>query len=268
MPDAFEITRFLRETRLFEGLNASGLAAIARAASCRDVGAGGLLFRQGATADELCLLRLGQVKLLQRTPYRREVLLGFVNPGEAFGSASILPNQSYSVSAVSVRWCQVVAWRGKAIAEIMQSYPRIVLNALRELHVDIEELRLRYRELATQGVEQRLAQLLLRLAIKSGPGTGDGMGIGMPLSRRDLAELTGTTLYTVSRILSAWARAGLVDTGRQWVAILCPQRLAAIAAQGPEKKMRQGNGRTQVTNPTRPELPSWPQSATNGDLRV
>jgi CRP-like cAMP-binding protein len=97
--------------------------------------------------------------------------------------------------------------------------------------------------LATQGVEQRLAQLLVRLATTSGRETEDSLVIDMPLSRRNLAEMTGTTLYTVSRILSAWARAGLVDTGRQWVAIPRPERLAATAAHGPEKAVRPGNGR-------------------------
>ncbi len=166
-----------------------------------------------------------------------------ISPGDIFGSAAILPDQAYPVSAVSVRWSHVVAWSGKVIAEIMQSYPRIALNALHELHAEIHELRVRYRELATQEVEHRPAHLLLRLATKTGVDSENGVGIGMPLSRRDLAEMTGTTLYTVSRILSAWTRAGFADTGRQWVAIPRPQSLAAIAAQGPERAVRQGNRR-------------------------
>jgi CRP-like cAMP-binding protein len=227
---------------LCEGLDPSSLATIARAAVYREVKAGGFMFQQGSAADGLCLLRLGRVKLVQGTPDRGQVLLRFVNPGEIFGSAAILPGQTYPVSAVSVRWCQVVAWNGKVVVELMQSYPRLALNALRELNAELQELRVLYRELATEGVEQRLAQLLVRLATKSDWKTEDTRRID-PLSRRDLAEMTGATLYTVSRILSAWKRAGLVDTGRQWVAIPRPQSLAATAAHGPEKAVRQGNGR-------------------------
>jgi CRP-like cAMP-binding protein len=49
-----------------------------------------------------------------------------------------------------------------------------------------------------------VARCLLRLAGETGQKIGGGVLIGLPLSREDLAKMTGTTLYTVSRILSGW----------------------------------------------------------------
>ena len=47
--------------------------------------------------------------------------------------------------------------------------------------------------------------------------------------QRDIAEMTGTTLHTVSRILTAWEEAGLVDSGRQKLLVKDPHRLLLIA---------------------------------------
>jgi CRP-like cAMP-binding protein len=64
---------------------------------------------------------------------------------------------------------------------------------------------------------------------KAGRPEGAAGQIPFPLSRQDIAEMTGTTLHTVSRILSAWEQRGLVDGGRMRVVIREPETLLAIA---------------------------------------
>ncbi|MBO4225980.1 helix-turn-helix domain-containing protein [Bradyrhizobium neotropicale] len=54
---------------------------------------------------------------------------------------------------------------------------------------------------------------LLRLEKRAGRRIETGIEIDFPISRRDVAEMTGTTLLTVSRILSAWEQQGLVEGG-------------------------------------------------------
>jgi CRP-like cAMP-binding protein len=53
-----------------------------------------------------------------------------------------------------------------------------------------------------------------------------------PLSRQDIAEATGTTLHSVSRVLSAWENAGLVLLGRRKVIVCDIERLGRIAEGG------------------------------------
>jgi len=68
-----------------------------------------------------------------------------------------------------------------------------------------------------------------------GRRTEAGIEIDFPLSRQDLAEMTGTTLHTVSRTLSAWEERGLVELGRQQVVIRQPHAVAAIAEDLPDE---------------------------------
>jgi CRP-like cAMP-binding protein len=76
-------------------------------------------------------------------------------------------------------------------------------------------------------VEQRVARALLRLVSQAGREVETGLLIDLSLSRQNLAEMTGTTLYTTSRLLSEWKRQGLVETGREQVII---RQLAALRA--------------------------------------
>jgi CRP-like cAMP-binding protein len=71
--------------------------------------------------------------------------------------------------------------------------------------------------------------VLLRLAKQAGRKTPGGVEIDFPISRQDVAEMTGTTLHTVSRILSAWEQRGLVEGGRQRIVLRNPHALFVLA---------------------------------------
>ncbi len=230
VPELFEVVRRLQQVRLFRELGPGELQAVGRAAQQREVDAGRLFFRQGAMADVVYVLHLGRVKLTQSTPEGHQVVQRFIGPGEMFGPMALFEDQPYPASAQAVRWCQALVWSGKTMAGLMENCPRLALNALGDLTARLRDLQERYRELATERVERRVAHALIRLADRAGWKTEDGVLIDMPLSRQDLAEMTGTTLYTVSRMLSGWQRNGLLDIGRQRVTILDSQGLIAIAA--------------------------------------
>jgi CRP-like cAMP-binding protein len=75
-----------------------------------------------------------------------------------------------------------------------------------------------------------VARSLVRLAHKVGVRQADGsLHLNVRLSRQDLAQMNGTTLETVSRTLTAWQRAGLLEVGREQITILKPEELALIA---------------------------------------
>lgn len=88
------------------------------------------------------------------------------------------------------------------------------------------------RELATQRAERRVAHALLRLARQAGRSTIDGTAIELPLRRKDVADIAGTTLHTASRILTSWEKAGLLATDSQRLTIRRPSEISRIAEDG------------------------------------
>jgi CRP-like cAMP-binding protein len=93
----------------------------------------------------------------------------------------------------------------------------------------LEEAHTRIREMSTEEVEKRVAHAVLRLSKQAGKPVGTAIKIDFPISRQDIAEMTGTTLHTVSRILSAWEGKGIVEGGRQKLTVTDPQRLLRLA---------------------------------------
>jgi CRP-like cAMP-binding protein len=100
---------------------------------------------------------------------------------------------------------------------------------VRILGDDLLELEARFREVATERVGPRVARQLVRLLEQIGRPVINGNGeMEVCLSREDLAQMTGTTLFTVSRLLSAWEARGMVKPRREAVGICDVQSLRAI----------------------------------------
>ena len=96
---------------------------------------------------------------------------------------------------------------------------------------DVDKIRL---------VAQRIARTLVRLARESGRSVAGGTLIDQPLGRQEIADLSGASMYTASRLLAGWAREGILDVGRQRVTIRSLERLEKLAegAEGAEAGRR------------------------------
>lgn len=115
----------------------------------------------------------------------------------------------------------------------MLRYPRLALNGMKLIAEYFVHLQSRYHELSTERVEQRVARAVMRLVRQTGRKVNKGILIDMPLSRQDLAEMTGTTLFTISRILKGWEQKGFVLSERERVTIIQPHELVIIAEDLP-----------------------------------
>ena len=118
----------------------------------------------------------------------------------------------------------------------MDRYPRIALNSLRIMARQIRIFQNRVRDLSTKRVEIRIARVVLRLAHQSGKKIDEGVLIDLPLSRQDLAEMAGTTLYTASRVLREWDKKEIIHSKRQKIVIRYPHGLVSIAEDLPKSE--------------------------------
>lgn len=228
-----DVITSLQRVALFQGLDAATLDRVIGAANVRTALEGSFFFMQGDPATCLYVLVRGRLRLAQITPEGHQVIMGFCGPGEMFGGLAALGMQVYPVSAEAVEPSEALCWSGEAMAALMLENARLCYNALRLVAARVQELQERLRELTTERVERRIARTLLRLANQLGRRVDEGVLIDVPLARQDLAEMTGCTLYTVSRILSRWETAGLIRSRREQVIICKPHALVTIAEDLP-----------------------------------
>lgn len=228
----------LTATALFTGLSPEALEEVRRAAITRKTPKGGFLFYQGDPAEAVFVLTEGRAKLTQVTPDGQQVVLRVVGPWEIIAVIAMVSGRRYPVSAEAIEDLTALAWPRETITRLSERFPLIALNGVKVMTESVQDFQNRYREMVTERVERRIARAVLRLAQQLGRKTEEGVLIDIPLTRQDLAEMTGTTLYTVSRVLSQWEAQGLVESGRERIVVKFPHGLVRIAEDlpGPPSK--------------------------------
>jgi CRP-like cAMP-binding protein len=215
----------------FAGLGAEALDAILAPAQILRLPRGEAAFRQGEPGDRFFLLLNGRLRVTRLNALGAQILVRFIAPNDMFGVAMAIGAATYPGTAVAAVESLALVWPNSAWSRLVAAYPSLAVKAMQALGARLQDSQDRLLELATQNVEQRIAGAVLNLARQAGRRTETGVLIDFPLSRQDLAEMTGATLHTVSRTLSAWEAKGLVDCGRQRVAVRDMAALAAIAGK-------------------------------------
>ncbi|KSV62057.1 Crp/Fnr family transcriptional regulator [Sinorhizobium sp. Sb3] len=200
---------------LFQKMSDQELDSLLTRATVRRVPQNEAVFEQGAQADFFFLLLHGRLKVTQVTKDGQQIIVRVVNPGDLFGFARALQRRDYPGTATAATESLVLAWPTELWNVFVEKNPHLAVNAMHTIGQRLDEAHTRIREMSTEEVERRVAHTVLRLAEQAGKPDGGGIRIDFPISRQDIAEMTGTTLHTVSRILSAWEGQGLVQGGRQ-----------------------------------------------------
>jgi CRP-like cAMP-binding protein len=213
----------------FEGLDPAELDRMLSQARSLRIAKDRTVFGQEQEAHSFFLLLDGHVRVIKTTPEGEEVTVRYISPGELMGIASALGRTTYPASAIAVVDCVVLAWPSSLWAEFASAFPSFGANTYRTVGNRLQDAHTRVVEMSTEQIDQRVAHALLKLVNQSGRRTEDGLLIDFPLSRQDIAEMTGTTLHTVSRLMTAWEEKGLVKSGRQKVTVVEPHRLLLLA---------------------------------------
>lgn len=174
------------------------------------------------------MIAAGRVKITQSTRQGREVILRVESAGEVVDVVGFSSGATHLVGAQVIESGSLLSWDGKTFREFMRRYPEISRNGLRILHERLCALQERFRDVATERIPQRLAKLLLGLIDKRKEPGGP---LSVVFSQEELAQMTGTTLFTVSRILCTWAERGIIEPERKAIIIENLPGLVAVAAQ-------------------------------------
>ena len=191
------------------------------------------LFRQGDPVHGLFLIRTGTVKLSQLGPDGNEVVMRLARPGRVIAAvAAFARPEHFPVGATALGKVAAWFWPRPVAQELGREIPAFAMALTHEITRQAHGFQLRLRELATERVPQRLAQILLRLAERAGVHEEGAVRIDIPLTKQDLAQMAGTTLFTVSRLLSDWAEQGLVEVGMARLSLRSTEGVRRLATGG------------------------------------
>ncbi len=214
---------------LLKGLHSTYNRAILESGRQKILEPGTILFREGDPARDCYLVLSGSLKLVRLTSKGKEIIIRYIGVSEMAAALVIMKKQPYPATGQAIKPTQIITWRKDAFIDLLYSHPAIAMNILDMVIDRLDDVQHRFFELSSEMVEQRINKTLLRLSGKAGRKVGGGIYIDMPLSRQDVADYCGTTVYTVSRMLKVWERHGLIQCRRERVLIVALQSIENIA---------------------------------------
>ncbi|MZR11624.1 helix-turn-helix domain-containing protein [Maritimibacter sp. DP07] len=190
---------------------------------------GAAIFREGHDADRFFLLLDGYLRVVRATEGGEEIIVLHISPGQLFGIAKALARDTYPATAIAAAETIALSWPMSLWEKFTGEYPGFATESYRTLGKRLGEIQMTLTEMATQAVEKRVASAVLRMMNQSGRRTDEGIEIGFPVTRQNISDMTGTTLHTVSRLLSAWEKAGVVSSRRKHVVVTRPHELVLLS---------------------------------------
>jgi CRP-like cAMP-binding protein len=206
------IDEVLRRSTIFRRLSADDRQRLAAVAQSRAYEKGQVLFSEGDAPDSLLLVVTGRVKIYKMTARGTDVILEIFGPGDPVGAAAVYEGRPYPASAMALEPTTCVVVPRQAYFALLEAHPSLVRGLLSGLSLRLVELTNRLAELTGGRMEARFARLFLKLSGEMGQKRENAVFIAMPLSRQELADMTGTTIETTIRIMSRWGKQNIVRT--------------------------------------------------------
>lgn len=188
------------------------------------------MWREGEPSTGFAFVVSGRMKLVKAGEDGRDTAIETVAAREMLCGAVVTLCAPYCCSGVAMEDdTEVISLRRTDVLAAFDQSPEVARALLYELAARGRDMCDRVDELAAGQVEQRIAKLLLRLAERSGvERQGQGLWVPIPLTRQDLAELTGTTVETAIRVMSKLRRQGIVTSAPRGFLVHKRRELTAI----------------------------------------
>lgn len=214
----------LKRSSLFRGLSGEQYSEMADACDEVSYSPDQVIFLQEQSVRQVLIVASGVVRVSRITEGGKEALLRLERPGDLLDD-SLGPYQRHSVCARAKEASVLLAWKIEQFQQLSTRIHAIERNIVGIIHNRLQALQDRFCDLTTCPAPQRLARLVIQLA-KEPKATGASSTV---LSREELAQMTGTSLFTVSRLLSNWAELDIVTLDRRTIVIERMDRLLALA---------------------------------------
>lgn len=213
----------------FIGMAAKDMQGLLDQATATHCEKGKTIFRQSDEARHFYLLLDGHIRVVKINQSGDQMIARYISAGELFGIAKAIGRDTYPASAVAAVDCLALAWPTGIWDSVISQHPEFATNSYQTVGKRLADTQETMFELATAKVEQRVAHTILKLANQTGKKTSEGILIDFPISRQDISEMTGTTLHTVSRLMSHWEDLGWVKSGRQKIVLVEGHKLMLLA---------------------------------------
>ncbi|HZD54214.1 MAG TPA: Crp/Fnr family transcriptional regulator, partial [Woeseiaceae bacterium] len=201
----------VRAWSICSALSDEELAALELVQRRREISRGQALFFEGDAAEQVYILTGGTVRLTKMTPDGRRQITGFRIAGDLIGLAH---RGSYHYTAEAIDAVSACRIGQRAFGQLCERFPGLQRRLLRHVCDELAQAQEQMLSLGRRSVRERLVILLLSLRGRIAEHGHADSAIHLPMRRSDIADFIGTTVETVSRILTRLRKEGLIELPR------------------------------------------------------
>ncbi len=218
-----------RTLRMFCNLGPEALADFGSLGTQMDLQKGAKLFKEGEPSGGVHVICTGQVKLSCTSRDGRTLIFKIAMPGDVLGLSAVMSGTNYEVTAEAIQPLQIKSINRDVFLAFLRHHGDASLHAAKALSEEYKVAFFDARRLALSGsAAGRLAGVLLEWGKASSCGKAE-MRFTMALTHEELANLTGSSRETVTRMLARFKRDRLIEVRGASVLIVAPDRLAQLA---------------------------------------
>ena len=212
---------------LFANISLEDRSLIVNEAHERQFSRGQIIYAEDDDMRQVVLLTSGYAKMVQSSKNGSAVILRFCGPGELVGALGISKQARHRSTPQALSSSSALVWDRSVFESLSKQFPSLRLNVAYILYKQLEDMEDRFREISTENVASRLSRQISRLVKQIGIRSKDSVTI--KITREELAQMIGTSLFTVSRLLSEWDRQRIVTTRREGFSVDNLQALVELA---------------------------------------
>jgi len=215
------LRQFFSQVSPFSVLPANEMGRLIALAQEKHYRKGETIYSEGDVADSVWVLKEGRVQIFKYSSAGRPHAIENLGPNELFGTLCRLGanGRTYPCTAIASTDSTVIRILDRTFLDFYNRFPAMVmgvcslcsqrLNAVQGMSCSAQE-----------PVERRIATLLLQLQ--------KNHGATLPFTKRELAELAGTTVETAIRTISGFSKKGWVSSARGSIVLKSPANIQKL----------------------------------------
>ena len=215
----------LAQVKLFAGLAAEDLVALAASLQRRRYGKGQFIFQQGDPGLCLYLVESGKVKIASFSSEGKGLVLNLFGAGDFFGELALLDGEPRSADAVAQEHCQLLLLQRDDFMHFLEARPHVAIKLLTTVSRRLRHTTQQAEDIIFFDLPARLARVLLELAEAERTSAEEEWVITSRPTQAELAEMVGATRESVNKWLGVYEEQGLIRRERNQLVILNPEAL-------------------------------------------
>ena len=213
----------LKKIALFSSLTTDELNAIQGKIVMKNYKKNETILHEENTNEYMYIILDGEAKVVQSTGEGKEIMLTMHQTGDFFGELSLIDGKTAPAAVLATRDSSTALISKKDFYSILYNQNKVLKNLLMIMCARLRESQKKIKMLNFNNASQRIKMLFLMLSETFGEKTDEGTVLQIRLIHQDIADMTGLSRETVTRILDKLKKSGEIEILKNRHVLLKPE---------------------------------------------